>query len=332
MICKSCGTEGRGSFCSHCGAALVNEAFTVVNHVNLNRAVDYNKVQEKSAVFQLEQQLQEAGEAPATFVKLQPQPPKAPAAAPLPVPAAAPEAAPEAIPEAPKKEKARRAGQSLVEIRLRRVFFPALIFFLPLLYLFLNAFVLYAPTLYTEVEGVTLLEALLLRLTDAAFASNPVSDVIAVTCGTDLPLWQEFTAIAALEGGNAALVAPAAVLVAVALACAVCGALVLLTAGRILRARPMADLVIFCGAVGSIAPLFADVAYRIYYVANGGLAAADAAMPGFTLSIEVMLLQALSLVLLLPAMRAIRRAAAGDRIYVTAPYRMLTKSCTVTVT
>ncbi|MBE6605206.1 MAG: hypothetical protein E7639_05850 [Ruminococcaceae bacterium] len=331
MICKSCGTEGRGSFCSHCGASLVNEAFTVAQ----NQSLDYKKIQDQIAVFK---QSKGSFAAP-TAASAQPTAPVSQSGASA-VQApyqrqAAPVAAQErAVPEAQaapsradrkkqSKQRRERVKRPPVRIKLRQVFFPALCFFLPVLYLFVDAFVLYSEALYAQSEGMTLLSALMANLTDGAFASNPVSDVIAATCGNGDPLWRSVTALTALEGGNAALLAPALILVAAALACALCGTLVLLTAGRILRWHALADLTVFGGVFASVAPLLADVAYRLYFVAEGGFEAADAAMPLFTLSIEVMLLQALSAAMLLPAARAIRRAVAGDGVYVTLPYRIL---------
>ena len=298
MVCRSCGTEGRGSFCSHCGAPLVNEAFNVAN---------------KSEALSHQEQAAQPVQPPVSLTAEQKKSPN-----PL---------------VAPKVRKARKARvrrektpRPLVEIKMRQVFFPSLAFFLPLLYLFLDAFVLYNEVLYTNVEGGTVLSVLMAHLMDSAFASNPVSDVIAVTCGTDLPLWQSFTVVSALQSGNAAFLAPAAILLAAAVICVVCGTLVLFSAGRVLRLRPIADAVIAGGVLSSVAPLLADVAYRLHFVFQGGTAAADAAMPMFTLSVEAMLLQALSVALLLPAARAMRRAAAGEGVYVTLPYRVLAKS------
>ncbi|MBQ2756930.1 MAG: hypothetical protein IJF31_00435 [Clostridia bacterium] len=328
MICKSCGTEGRGSFCSHCGASLVNEAFTVAQP----KTMDYNNIQDKITAFKQSQGpavaatvgAASAASAPQTGTATQP--PHATQSAKGREPART-----QAAGEAKKQKRARPARVELppVEIKMRQVFFPALCLFLPLLYLFVDAFVLYSEALYTQTEGGTLLSALIANLSDAAFASNPVSDVIAATCGPEAALWQSFTALSALESGNQALLAPALILVAAALACALGGTLVLFTAGRILRVRPIADLVIVSGVLASVAPLLTDVAYRLYFVLDGGFAAADAAMPLFTLSIEAMLMQALSAVMLLPAVRAIRRAAAGEGVYVTLPYRVLAGSTTV---
>lgn len=328
MVCKSCGTEGRGSFCAHCGASLVNEAFTVAP----NQALDYSKIQDQVTAFKQRKDAgggQWASPTPQSGATVPPARQPAPVATSgRTVPHA--EAAPLRADKKTQKKQGRvRLKRPPVQIKMRQVFFPALCLLLPLLYLFVDAFVLYSEALYAESEGMTLLSALMANLTDGAFASNPVSDVIAATCGKEVSLWQSLTALSALASGNEALLAPALILVVAALACALCGVLVIFTAGRILRSRPFADLTVFSGIFASVAPLLADVAYRLYFLPSGGLDAADAAMPLFGLSIEVMLLQALSAVMLLPAARAMRRAAAGEGIYVTLPYRILAKSKTV---
>lgn len=231
-----------------------------------------------------------------------------------------------------KKRVHHRAAPPRVKVRLRQIFFPSLLYFLPLLYLFTDAFVVYTGGLQLVTEEGTVLHVLVMRLLDAAFAANPLSDVIAATVGGDTALFTLLSVkdILTAPASHPCLIAPAVILAFSALMGAVCGVMMLFTAGKALRVRPLADLAVGGGFFAALAPLLADLAFRLYHVANGGVAAADAAISCFGLSVEVMLAGALSLIVMLPAVRAIRRAVGGQGVYLTAPQALLCKSLYLT--
>lgn len=280
MICKACGTQCRGLYCSHCGAPLA------------------------------------VGVPPVPVAESQAQA--------VPTPSATTELA-QTPPQKENKQKAQRAKRPRVRVRMRQVFFPSLVFFLPLIYLFVDAFVVYSNVLRASAEGGTVLRLLVSRLLDASFNANPVSDIIAATVGGDgsVITLLSVKGILAAPTAHPALLAPAAILAISAVVSALGGILVLFTAGRILSWRPTAVFVIGGGFLASLAPLLADLAFRLYHVANGGMAAADVAIRSFGLSFEVILTCGLSLALMLPAVRAIRRAAGGQGVFVAPPYALL---------
>lgn len=280
MICKACGTQCRGPFCSHCGAPLENAA------------------------------------------------PQAPVPQPSAVPAPSATAPVATAPQKEESAKGRRTRHPRVRVKMRQVFFPSLVFFLPLIYLFVDAFVVYSSTLQASAEGGTALHLLVGHLTDPAFAANPLSDVMAAATGTNAPLLTLLSVkgILTAPAAHPALVAPAVILALSAVVSALGGIFVLFTAGRALSCRPMAHFVVGGGFFAALAPLLADLAFRLYHVANGGMAAADAAMRGFGLSFEVLLTCALSLAVMLPAVRAIRRAAGGHSVLVAPPYSLICRN------
>ncbi|MBQ9802480.1 MAG: hypothetical protein IJW51_05365 [Clostridia bacterium] len=222
---------------------------------------------------------------------------------------------------------AKQKKQRKAHISFGRVFFPALALLLPLIYLFTDAFILYSEALFVGGEGETLLARLIAQLSDAAFAANPVFDLIGVTYGGAEPLFEILTVFDVLSAGGeyASLLAPAWLICLTAVFSALCAVLILFTAGRILRVRAVADAVVIGGSLAAMAPFLADLSFRIYHVINGGFEAADLAIGQFSLSVELMLTLALSLCVVLPAVRALRRAAGGDGVYVTFPYRVASK-------
>ncbi len=309
MICKVCGTECRGSYCTHCGAPLVSEVF------------DAPAVPTQGA--------QSSPEAPAPAQAFLPRVAEQDAAKTAEAPAGAYETA--LVSCESEKEKGRekrkkmRRSREPVQLRMRQVFFPALVFFLPLLYLFVDAFVRYSAVLEADAGGTSVFALLISRLCDAAFSSNPISDVLTATVGGEELLLEPLTVWRVLASPDAygALVAPALILVISACLSALCGMLILFSAGKLLRLQAIADLAVYGGFFAALAPLPADLSFRAYHMANGGPAAADAAIGGFGLSIEVILIYGISLAVMLPAVRAIRRAAGGNGIYLTVPYRLL---------
>ncbi len=301
MICKACGTECRGTHCPHCGEALVHEAFGVTG-------APAQTVQQVSAV---DEEKDSADKGDVTDAK--------PETSVVPAGKTADRAK-------PKKRRSRaRPSRGRVQVKMRQIFFPSLVFFLPVLYLFTDAFVLYADALYTQTEGGTVLTLLISRLSDAAFSTNPITEVIAATLGNTaspieiLTVWQILSA----PHAYLPLVAPAVILAASALISALCGVLMLFSAGKLLRYPVMADLAVGGGFFAALAPLLASLAPRLYHIANGGLAAADVAARSFGLSIEMILVCGLALTVMLPAVRAVCRAVGGDSIYLPAPYRVL---------
>lgn len=300
MICKACGTECRGTHCPHCGEKLVHETFKVTG------AAD-QAVRQVSVVDTETHTTPHADTANAQ--------PRAASAFGEKVDRAKPK----------KRRSSARQPRSRVQIKMRQVFFPSLVFFLPLFYLFVDVFVLYSDALYAQTEGSTVLSLLISRLSDAAFFSNPVAEIAAATLGDHTPLIETLTVWQILSAPHAyfSLVAPAVILAASALISALCGVLMLFSAGKLLRYPVVADIAVGGGFFAALAPLLASLAPRLYHVANGGLAAADAAAQSFGISIEMILACGLTLTMMLPAVRAVRRAVGGDGVYLSSSYRAI---------
>ena len=297
MICKSCGTECRGTHCSHCGAPLVNEAFS-------------------------------APPAPAPLTDNASSSTLTAAASTAPVSV---EKAPSSVGKTRAKRK-KKQNKSYPKIRMRQIFFPSLMLFLPLFYLFLDVFVCYSDALYVQQDGVSALSHFIVRLASAEFAANPVSDLIIANFGGNAALLDTLTVKEILSATDTyrPFVLPAALLAVLSVLSAICGIVTLFSGGKVLRVRAVADTVVMGGLLGALAPLFAGILFRVPYVLSGGLAGADAAMCLFGYSIEVILLCGISLTLMLPAVRSLRRAVAGEGLYLTAPYRLLGKKIGLT--
>lgn len=297
MICKNCGTECRGSYCSHCGQPLVNEAFTPVA-----------EVQEESPAHT---------------------PTATSASADAPERTASPEAPPRReeggrVAPRPRNKKARhRLPWGRPRITLRQVLAPALALLLPLLYLFTDCFAVFPDALYGDVGGVSALELLISRLSSPDFATNPQADIVAATYGTPISLVTRFTLLAALGAEAPALLKlPALLLLAAALLGALTGLMLLLTRGHLLHGKRALDCVMTVGLFAATAPLFADLIIRLAHL-SGGLAGADAAIAHVSLSLEALLIFAVTLLLTLPAVRTLRRLAEGEHIYLGAPLRLI---------
>lgn len=296
MICKSCGTECRGTHCSHCGAPLVNEAFSappapapLVDNVKTQASSPTSTAAASTAPVSVEK-------APSSVGKMRAQ----------------------------RKKKQKEIGP---KIKMRQIFFPSLMLLLPLFYLFLDVFVCYSDVLYTQQDGISALSGFITQLARAEFAANPVSDLIIANFGGDAVLFETLTLKQILSATDIyrPFVLPAALLTVLSALSALCGIVTLFSKGKVLRVRAVADAVVVCGLLGALAPLLAGILFRLSHVASGGFAGADAAMRLFGYSIEVVLLCGLSFTLMLPAVRSLRRAAAGQGIYLTAPYRLLGK-------
>lgn len=297
MICKHCGKESSGAYCRHCGTPLFLDPIpqeSAPAHPQLNQS------QQHQYPTQLHQQQESSRQAEEYHTA-----------------------------NDRKEEDAKQKKQRKVHISLGRVFFPALVLFLPLINLFTDAFVLYSEALFVGGAGESLLTTLIAQLSDATFAANPVSDLIGVSYGGTEPLFELLTVFEALKSGVAHLLMPALLILLTAIISALCGVIILFTAGRILRVRAVADTAVIAGSLAAVAPFLADLSYRICHIFNGGLEAADLAIVRFGLSVEMMLTLALSICIMVPAVRALRRAAGGDGVYVSFPYHFATKLPTI---
>ncbi|MBR2010526.1 MAG: hypothetical protein IKA06_02090 [Clostridia bacterium] len=301
MICRSCGTECRGTYCSHCGAPLASEAFSA--NPAPNSSVDTAKAQAPSSTATSQPSVSSVAIVPAKASK---------------------ELKANDDTRNKRKKKHRELGP---KIKMRQIFFPSLMLLLPLFYLFLDAFVCYADALYVQQGSANALSGFIAQLARAEFISNPVSDLIMANFGGDTVLFEILTVKDILSAADRyrTFVLPAVLLAVLSVLSALCGIATLFSRGKVLRLRALADTVIICGFLGALAPLLAGISFRLSCAASGGLAGADAAMCLFGYSIEVVLLCGLSLTLMLPAVRSLRRAAAGQGIYLTAPYRLLGK-------
>ncbi|MBR3863181.1 MAG: zinc ribbon domain-containing protein [Clostridia bacterium] len=301
MICKSCGTECRGAYCSHCGAPLVNEAFS--NTPAQNSLADNVKAEESTPTVTAV-----ASTAPVSVEK-----------------------APSGVGKT-RKRREKKQKQIGPKIKMRQIFFPSLMLLLPLFYLFLDVFVCYSDALYVQQNGVGALSGFIAQLASTEFAANPVSDLLVANFTGNAALFDTLTVKDILSAADIyrPFVLPAVLLAVFSLLSAICGVVTLFSGGKVLRVRVFADAVVTCGLLGALAPLLAGIFFRLSHAASGGFAGADAAMRLFGYSIEVILLCGISLALMLPAVRSLRRAAAGQGIYLTAPYRLLGKSIGLT--
>ena len=287
MICKSCGTECRGAYCSHCGAPLVNEAFaappapaslgdSVKNQAPVPTETGAVSTSATSTKKGEDISQKQSGKADKK--------------------------------RAGRKEKGARCTP---KIKMRQIFFPSLMLLLPLLYLFVDVFVLYSDVLYTQHGTTNVLGTLVARLTQAEFASNPVSDLIVSTLGGSTTLLETLSIKDILGAVDLyrSVVLPAALLAVLSIFSAFCGLAVLFSRGRILCVRFLADTVITVGFAAVVAPFLGGVLFCLPHLLSGGLTGADAAMRLFGFSIEVWLLCGLSFALMLPAVRSLRRTA-----------------------
>jgi hypothetical protein len=231
-----------------------------------------------------------------------------------------------------RAQREKKQQQIGPKIKMRQIFFPSLMLLLPIFYLFLDVFVCYSDALYVQQDGVSALSGFIARLASAEFAANPVSDLIIANFGGNAALLDTLTVKEILSATDTyrPFVLPAALLAVFAVLSAICGIVTLFSGGKVLRVRVFADGVVTCGLLGALAPLLAGIFFRISHAVSGGLAGADAAMCLFGYSIEVILLCGISLTLMLPAVRSLRRAVAGEGIYLTAPYRLLGKKIGLT--
>ncbi len=295
MICKNCGTESRGRYCSHCGAWLFEGA-------DMN-----NDLPEHLEVTEQPEQIF----CPERIECIE-----------------QPEPEPEPEQPMPRISREERCRQ---ELGFFKVFWPALMMLLPLAYFFVDVFVRLSDLLFAvDATGKSLLSVFLERLSSAEYALNSMQEIKLLTFGTEEALYQTVSLKQIWVAGDLQL--PLIIVLAISLACAVCGLLTLITGGKLLTKRIFLDLTALVGYAAAFSPLLALAVYRaiaFFWAGAGevGLRYADAAMQPLSLSVESVLLVGVMICVLLPNVHALRTMGArarDERIHVALPYTLLT--------
>lgn len=213
-------------------------------------------------------------------------------------------------------------------LRLSMVIWQALALFLPLAYLFFDAFTVLSDHLFLHsASGNMNLVRLMERLSSVLYASNSVSEVTESALGEWVPLTQGIS-LATLHTGtaSAAFWLPIAVTVCLALLCAAAAVLLLLTGGRILRVRTFCNLMLFGGVGAVFSPLLGTFCLRVLYSALHGITAADVMMQRILPSIESLCIMGVLACVLLPALSSLRGIAAyanGQSRFLVSPFHLL---------
>lgn len=297
MICKSCGTECASEVCTHCGAKMINEAFAPEGDSSMKTVASASEVaikQEPSTVPPAAEQPQEGKPAREPRVKH-------------------------------RKRRERVENEHLGEkiyISFESIFFPILFLLLPICYLFFDLFAVYSSSVFTVTEGTSPLLLLIAKLFSAASGDITASALIMETVGDSFVGTVTVKAIFENTSASTALMAGAVSVVVIAVLCLVAAALLIVTWGRLLRQKLFADFVVGVSVLGALTPLIAKLVVRLL-CENG-----DVAMQSLHLSVEAALLFGISLCLMLPAAKKLRRVAGGVRVgvYATLPYRFASRS------
>lgn len=233
--------------------------------------------------------------------------------------------------EAPVSKKRRKPP-----LRMKMVIWPAIALFLPLAYLFFDFLVLLSEGLFAAMPtGGTYLSELMRCLSDVSFATNSLGELTEATFGETVALLTHVSPVSilpAIAAGNKdllPLLLPVALTALLALGCAACGVLLILTGGRILRLRLYRDLTLFVGGAATFAPLLGNLLLRVIYCMGKGTEAADAAMLRVLPSLESLCIMGILACALLPALGALRGLGAySDRaqVHVGFPFRVIARS------
>jgi hypothetical protein len=215
---------------------------------------------------------------------------------------------------------ARTAKLHRSPVRFKMIFPETLVLFLPLLFCFMDVFVVMADSLFAAGDGgAPLFRTLFAYLSSERFVTTSAEEMGEAILGSARPWMATYSPLrllrALLSGGEVAapLWLPALIICIFAVLSALMGLLLLFSGGKVLRAAPMADLVLLFGAMGAFSPIVALWLPAIGTLLAKGADAANAAMLGNMLSIEAVLLVALLACITPPALASLRRSAARAR-------------------
>ena len=281
MICKNCGTQCTGAYCSHCGHKMESDVYP-------NTAK------------------------PAAEVTVKPMP-----------------EASTSVATKKKAKKSKKARGSRRPLRLKMVFWQAILMLAPLAYFFIDLFVVFHEKLGEVAEkGKTNLALLFEYLSLPEYSDNTFEEIAHALLG-DITLFETFSLRSFLTGDVAAeFTLPLLAIALFALLSAAMAVLLIVTGGRILHIRLAVDLCLLGGIGATFAPFIGSLLLRISYCIGAGPAAADAAMLCVTPSIESLLMMAFLACAMLPAMRSIARLGAyakRQEHHVVFPYRIATR-------
>ncbi|MBE6690876.1 MAG: hypothetical protein E7590_06290 [Ruminococcaceae bacterium] len=243
-----------------------------------------------------------------------PQTPATPAAPPTPAepPAAAP------IEQKAKREKRKKEKKGRSEgpkVPFGSIAGAAAALFLPLIYLFMDAFILLSDRLFAADGSPQPLVALMQKLQDPLYANNSLQELLEVSFGENIAVYRAITPLSFLRAGEelGALVLPLLLQLLLVIGSVACAALLFVSLGRLLRSRIFTTLTVLFGIGAAISPLLGNALLHLWYAFGHGVHGADVLMQRILLAPEAACLAVILLCVLLPSLQALRNAAARMR-------------------
>ena len=168
------------------------------------------------------------------------------------------------------------------------------------------------------------------RLSDRAYETNTVGEILELTLGEAVPAFEVVSLFSAFHAApyESSLVLPVLVIAAFVLICAAVGVLLFLTGGRALRIRAFCNVTLFAGIGATFAPLLGLFLLRLQCCFSDGFLTADAQMQRVVMSLDALCIMGILICTLLPALASLRRLAAyakRERDFVCFPYRFVAK-------
>lgn len=335
MICKNCGTQCTGKYCSYCGHPLYAEPEqqAPAAEPTATPAVTQENEQPTPSAPQ-EAPVQEAPvqEEPVQAAPVQDTPVQEAPTQKEPAPASEKPAQPAEPAEKPASQKKpnKKRVRKLRRAELKEVWWQAILMFLPLAYLFFELLAVFdANHLALNSAGQSHLSLLFEKLISPSFVDNSVAQLTEATLGSGKVLFTEASFLTQVMGeGSAVLWIPFGIVALLAVFSAFMGFTLLLSGGKILNSRHGVDLCLVSGFGAAFSPLIGLLALRVVFCVLAGPTAADSAMQCFLPTLECMMLFLVCMVALLPALRSLRQVGAETkqaRFFVSYPFRFAEK-------
>ena len=274
MTCKRCGTQTEQERCPYCGTVLVVQAEP------------------------------EVVEQPVEVTVCEP-----PASPPSPDSS-----------NSPSRPAPARDVPKLPKVSGFRIFVAAFALLLPLAYLFFDLFAKLSDVLFEVGEQSAQIFVLANRLFSLQYAANSFEEIKFATLGNDEAILEFYTPFD-IFGGAGNFLLPLVCVISLCAVSAIFGLLLLFRGRRLLRRRWFSGLVTLFGVGAVFSPLFALLLLRLIAMfdggllaaLDGGLLAADLQSRAILPTLETMLLLAILILLVLPALASLRRMSAALR-------------------